>query len=627
MYGWMLLSKGSHAEAKEPLLEAYASYIRCDNQAGIARALNHLAYIAQMSGDIESAISHLKQCINIYQKIDVFGNGLLFSNNLGLVYFQSGYFAKAISQYQLFENDISKFGKDYQYHYYLRIALSLAHQGHIKQALTQINSATKFDSNFRRVQALYYEYLGWIHILDGNFKQAEKTLLTGLELSMEIAPQSALISQTKRLLADSYLGLKKFELAQKYGQEALIVAEKINERAEIAACYRVFALVCLQDNKNEKASAWYKKAIELFTVIKSRYELAVTRYLYASSGICDNNERSALLYLAEEYFESEEIKPFIDKVNEALTSSVVPKPIARLSRNNVPVFIAKSPKSIKVLEEAERLSRSDLTVLITGPTGSGKDQLAKYMHHISGRNGQYCSVTCACLNESVIESELFGYVKGAFTGADRDKPGLLEKADGGTLCLNEIGDMPERIQIRLLEFLDSKEVRPVGSIEWKKLDVKIIAATNRDLEAAIKAGHFRSDLFYRLNQARIILPPLSERKEDIPVLVKYFLKILGFDIDANGDPKDFDRLCQFLSTYDWPGNVRELESRIKKLHDEAGGDLIRMAAILESETLSERDRLIRILEQTNWNQRQAARRLGIDESTIRYHLKKLKINQ
>jgi DNA-binding NtrC family response regulator/Tfp pilus assembly protein PilF len=623
----LAIAKGKHDSAKELLIESYAGYLRAKNMGGAAKILNRLSFVSMIAGDIESAIENLLKSIEGYKQLRDNDRVLALNMNLALIYFISGTIRKSMRIYENIQDEFQQLKEEYRYHFDLNFGLCLAHGGFMDKAQDEMHKTTIFPEFYKREKAQYYEFLGWIHNLDGNFKEAEKALKSGLELSLKIAPESALISQTKRLLADTYLGLKKYDLAQEFAEEALVVAEKINERAEIAACYRVFAQVCLRNGENDKAKEWFKKAIDLFAMIKSRYELAVTRYLVAISGLYHNGERSALLYLAKEYFESEEIAPYIEKVDKALASSVIPKPILKPSGNGAPVFIAESSKTKKILEKAEHFSPTDYTVLITGPTGVGKDQLAKYIHWASDRKGAYLSFNCAAFPETMIEAELFGYSKGAYTGADCHKRGLIELAENGTLCLNEIAETPVNFQAKLLDFLETKIIRPIGSTQFKKVDVRIIAVTNQDLEACMATGGFRSDLFYRLKQIEVYLPALSERIEDIPELVKHFLKGKGFDISQNGNQKEFEYLCSVLSNRDWPGNVRELEYEIGTQYFLSGNDLIRLADLIEVPSLSEREILIKTLEQTGWNQREAARRLGVDEGTIRYRIKRYQLAQ
>jgi len=625
LFGWMQVALGNNLDARESLLEAYAAYKRCDDFRGEARALNHLAYVATLSGEIEYAVNCIKQCIGIYDRLQDSEKSIAFSNNLAAIYYRCGEIKKSISEYRSQEARIPALGNDIQYHYYLRFSIALAIQGHIELAKNIASKINLLPVDYRRQRALYWEFLGAISLIEYDWVSAEKYLLKSLPLSLEIAPESDHISQTKRLLADAYLGLKKFDLAQKYAEEALVVAEKINERAEIAACYRVFARVALHDGKNDKAKEWFKRAMDLFAMIKSRYELAVTRYLYATSGLVDNNERIALLYMAKEYFESEEIKPYIDKVDSELSSLDRPKLPIRPNDSSTPVFIAASRETKKLLEKAEHFAPTDFTVLITGPTGVGKDQLAKYIHWASGRKGKYLSFNCASFPETMIESELFGYSAGAFTDARKDKPGLIELTEKGTLCLNEIAETPLNFQVKILDFLETKTIRRVGSTQFKEIDVRIIAATNQDLQACMMKGKFRSDLYFRLKQIEISIHSLSERCDDIPELVRHFLKGKGFDFSRDGNADKFKELCAVLSARDWPGNIRELENYLKVQSSISGNNIAGLLEQIREFSPSDGDFLFEILNETNWNQSEAARRLNLTEGGLRYRMSKLGI--
>ncbi|MBN2227655.1 MAG: sigma 54-interacting transcriptional regulator, partial [candidate division Zixibacteria bacterium] len=455
--------------------------------------------------------------------------------------------------------------------FHLTHALVKALQGNINEALTLIDKCTALPQEFKRERAIYFEYLGWIYNLAGRYQDAITTLKTGIELSLKIAPESALISQSKRLLADAYVGMENFTLAEKTASEAMVVAEKINERAEIAACKRVFALVAVYKQNTETARTRFAEAIDIFSQIGSRYELAVTRYLAAVSGVYTNGERAAMLYMAHEYFISEDVAPYIALVEKGLAKFVRPtvKPES-LAKNDV--YIAVHPRSRKIVELAENIARSDMTVLLTGPTGSGKDQLAKYIHAVSNRDGPFVAVNTAAVPDSMAEAELFGYVRGAFTGAEHDKPGLFTIADGGTIYLNEIADSSPNFQAKLLEVLESKRVRALGTTEWKTVRVRVIAATNHDLDTRMRSGSFRVDLYHRLRGVDITLPPLKDRPEDIAELVRHFFARDNDNGSVDPDGPAFTRLCEALAEHTWPGNVRELESVIKRLTVLGGHD-------------------------------------------------------
>jgi DNA-binding NtrC family response regulator len=228
-------------------------------------------------------------------------------------------------------------------------------------------------------------------------------------------------------------------------------------------------------------------------------------------------------------------------------------------------IIGESEPVKEVCELIKRVAPTDATVLIDGESGTGKELVARALHHNSRRRDKnFVVVDCASLAQSVIESELFGYVKGAFTGAAETKQGLLERADGGTLFLDEIANINLDIQAKLLRVLQEQEFKRVGDSRSRKTDIRFVAATNRDLEKLIKAGLFREDLFYRLDVFRISLPPLRERREDVPLLARYFLNI--FAKRMHKDVEGFSaEATTLLKEHDWPGNVRELKNMVERL--------------------------------------------------------------
>jgi DNA-binding NtrC family response regulator len=227
-------------------------------------------------------------------------------------------------------------------------------------------------------------------------------------------------------------------------------------------------------------------------------------------------------------------------------------------------IIGRSPAMARIFELVKKAARSEANILILGESGTGKELIARAIHFNSQRKDrQFVPVDCAVLSENLLESELFGHVKGSFTGAIVTKPGLFEVADGGSLFLDEIGNISMAMQSKLLRFIQEREFTPVGGTKLKKVDVRLIAATNKDLEEKIKEGAFREDLFYRLNIVPISLPPLRERKEDIPLLAMHFLKKYCQDMGRN--PKALSQAgMEMLMRYPWPGNVRELENIMER---------------------------------------------------------------
>jgi len=293
-------------------------------------------------------------------------------------------------------------------------------------------------------------------------------------------------------------------------------------------------------------------------------------------------------------------------------------------------LIGESAAIKEVLSMIYRVAPSGATVLITGESGTGKELAARTLHAASPRkNRRFVAVSCAAIPESLLESELFGYERGAFTGATRSKPGKFELADGGTLFLDEIGDLPTSLQVKLLRVLQEKEVERLGSTLPRKVDVRIIAATNQDLRKKVEEGSFREDLFYRINTINIHIPPLRERKEDILPLAEFFLR--KFSKEMGKDIKGFDREARkALLSYQWPGNVRELINVVERAVVLTRKNII-TADLLALEPLKspfptleelEREHIKRALDLAGGNLTRASELLGIHRNTLREKLKK-----
>ncbi len=313
------------------------------------------------------------------------------------------------------------------------------------------------------------------------------------------------------------------------------------------------------------------------------------------------------------------------RLNEETSS--LRKALVAMSGGAAPIF--QSPAMKTVVRTIERIAPSDVSILITGESGTGKEVIADLIHTLSPRNkGPLIKINCAALPRELIESELFGSVKGAFTGANADREGLFRQAEGGTLLLDEISEMPIDTQSKLLRVLQEKEVRPVGGRVSYKTDCRIIAATNRQTEEAIKAGKLREDLYYRISAILVYLPPLRERREDILPLANAFLK--RFDAQSGRNITGFTpAAAEVLRTFDWPGNVRQLQNEIQRavLMCEGNEVDIRDLSITtvitdkEPEDLSlmeamERNAIIQMLKETGGNKLETAKRLGIGRQTL-----------
>jgi DNA-binding NtrC family response regulator len=306
-------------------------------------------------------------------------------------------------------------------------------------------------------------------------------------------------------------------------------------------------------------------------------------------------------------------------------------------------FIAKSAIMWEMLATLQRIAPHYRSVLIQGPTGAGKDLVARALHRRSGVKGAFVVLNCSAVVETLFESELFGHVKGAFTGADRDKVGLFEAADGGTLFLDEVGDMPLSTQAKLLRAVQNQEILPVGSLRPRKVNIRVIAATHRDLRAAKAEGKFREDLYFRLAMVELNVPPLKDRPEDIPLLARHFVRTFASEYGKQIEGLT-PRALIVIERYGWPGNVRELEHVIGRacmLTEAATIDvrdlpphLTEVSAPSEPEVPAtpialhehERQLLIRALADAHGNQSEAAKRLGIGRDALRYKMKKHQVS-
>jgi len=341
-------------------------------------------------------------------------------------------------------------------------------------------------------------------------------------------------------------------------------------------------------------------------------------------------------------------KPFnVDDLKLILAKLVRPR--ATVDEHvEVPDFIGSSPAIRRILEMVPRLAATPSTILITGESGTGKELLARAVHAFSAQaNGPFLSVNCGALPEGLLESELFGHVRGAFTGAVRDHPGLFAEAQRGTLLLDEIGELTPPMQVKLLRVLQEHRVRPVGGSQEIEVNVRVLAATNRDLEKAVREGSFREDLFYRLNVLHVHLPPLRQRGEDLPQLARHFVErtCAAFETPAKRLTPDALRVLQ---AYSWPGNVRELENVIERTVALEASEIISSGSLpehlrgspgeqptdqvglpeegldLEEYLESTRLSLMRqALQRTGGQQKKASELLRMSYRAFRYHAEKL----
>ncbi|WP_457570091.1 sigma-54-dependent transcriptional regulator [Desulfurobacterium sp.] len=386
------------------------------------------------------------------------------------------------------------------------------------------------------------------------------------------------------------------------------------------------------------------------------YEKDIPKVILTAYGTMDYTikaiDKGAVEYITKP-FELEDIKTIIDKI----TFSTEKEELDVIDEDAI---IGSSKKMQEVFKLIGRVARTDATVLIVGESGTGKELVAKAIHKYSKRaEGPFVAINCAALPTNLLEAELFGYEKGAFTGATSRKKGFFEQAHGGTLFLDEIGEIELPLQSKLLRAIQEKEIRRLGGDAPIRVDVRIVAATNRDLEKEVKEGRFREDLFYRLNVLKIELPPLRERREDIIPLANFFIK--KFSKEFKLPVKQLtERAREWLCSYDFPGNVRELENMILKAMllspidiidindlqtekqeetapnlEEAIREFVTYVFMVEQKDKNnlydivmksaEKILITEVLKHSDWNQVKAARTLGIHRNTLRAKIKELGI--
>ena len=356
--------------------------------------------------------------------------------------------------------------------------------------------------------------------------------------------------------------------------------------------------------------------IELLKRVKSRWPeievVMMTAYASVETAV------GALRFGAFDYiikpFDLEELRLTLEKIKERIRL-IQERDELKSEIEAGQELIYESKKMADVVRIAEEVAKSETPVLITGESGTGKEILARHIHKRSVRGWRpFLPIHCAAIPETLLESELFGYERGAFTGAERRKPGKFEIADGGTIFFDEIGEVPPAIQVKLLRVLQDRMVTRLGGTDEFKVDVRIISATNKDLREEIAKGRFREDLYYRISVFPIEIPPLKERPEDIPVLTEHILKKLKFE---HGIAKE---ALDELISYQWPGNVRELENILERATIIARGRIRREHLNLRAEAKGlaemEKEMIIDALKKTGGNKAKAARLLGITRGIL-----------
>ncbi len=411
------------------------------------------------------------------------------------------------------------------------------------------------------------------------------------------------------------------------------------EEAEGFFQKQLFDLVLMDERTNASSGA---DLLELLRRDAPRTQVIVMTAFGTIEGAVHAMRHGAHNYLTKP-FEPNALRSAIDKALRQREAGPEPDslPRAGMARRPFPEIIGESRAMRDLLDLVAKVAATDSTALITGETGTGKELIGRAIHASSRRNGRiFCAVNSAAFPETLLESELFGHRRGSFTGAGSNKKGLFECADRGTVFLDEVAEMPLSMQAKLLRFLQTGEIRPIGSEQTRIVDVRLVTATNKDLEKEVEAGRFREDLYYRLAVIPIHVPALRERVQDVPLLAAHFLTRFAAKLGKKVqriEPAAMDLLC----AYPWPGNVRELENALERCVALCGSDSIGTADLssrirqrapfaeteaLESLEVVERLHILNTLERVGWNRKKAAKVLRISTTTLWRRLKEFGID-
>ena len=640
--GDILRNMGEYGEAEKAFRDAESIFRRNDDISRSGDAINRVAGILFRKGDLDGSLKCLLEAVESSKKNNEKKKLSYLFGNIGRVYTLMGHLDAAEENLRFNIELSTEFGDEFET---TKARLSLGYlylqQYRFDEARDVLEQAKSLilKNDWRHEQAIYLTYLGELEIKAGEYRTAETALNEAITIARKIEPDSLLEARPIRHLAELARLQLNYRKAILLAKQGIVMMKKLNEAIELGALQRILAGCCDGTNELDKGREYYHQALITLEEHKAKFEMAETLAQMGQSRLYDSNRRMVYLCRAEDIYSSCHIRSRVSEMQKLIAAMDLNlRPIDPVAGNESPSnwFPTRNARLAKIVGQLQHMKNTDLPILITGETGTGKDHLARYFHSIARPDGPYVAINCAAVPDNLIESELFGYHKGAFTGADTDKSGLFLAANKGVLLLDEIGELPLAVQAKLLSVIESRKLRPLGTSREYELDVIIVAATNRDLYEMVKAGQFRLDLYYRLAGITYELPPLRERKEDIPYLLELFMRDSG--LLGPIDKPESELVRQFVS-YDWPGNIRQMENKVKQLAalssmardgsiNELSRSFFEERREEESDSLFaqvekfEKRLLLEALVSSGGNKSEAARILAIHESTLRAKLKR-----
>jgi len=644
--GDILRDMGKFREAEKAFRDAESIFRRNDNLNKAGVALNRLAAIHFRKGEFNSSLKCLLEAVEYAKRENDSKKLAYLFGNIGRVYTLMGKLNRACENI-LFNirlsselDDKVELGKAYLSLGYVK--MQQAEYDEAEEALEKGRVQIE-QNNMPREEIIYMTYAGELMHKTNRLDESEALLSKAAAMAHKIAPDSLLAARPLRQMAELCLKRGNFRKTLQAANKAMVLMKKIEDAVEIGALLRIQAECRVHLENEAKARDNFIKSIATLEESRARVELAVALAAAGNSTAFGPNQRTMYLCRAEELYnvcgiteKAMQVQKLIGKLELTDEPSA---PIAADNESDQPAFPTLNPRMKEIISHLKLLTKTDIPILLTGETGTGKDYLARYFHSLVRPDGPYVAVNCAAVPDTLIESELFGYQKGAFTGAEANRQGLFLAADKGVLLLDEVGELPLSLQAKLLSVLESKKLRPLGTAKEVPFDIIVVAATNRNLLEMVENGTFRQDLYYRLAGITFELPPLRERKEDIPQLLELFMRRYGL-LDGGQNPES--ELISMFVGFDWPGNIRQLENKVKQLSVlalmakegsivelsrsffESGGDQ-ESHSLFEQVEQFEKQLLIQALISARGNKSEAARLLSIHESTFRAKMKRYDI--
>jgi len=648
--------------ARELAMEAVVSARRSNDTFVEGMGLDNLGRLERHLCRWSSSAELVGEALELYEKDGHRIQGLISRQVLGIISWKRGRLDEAQRSASRCQEEAAGLGHKIQQQYALLLsAVTKIHGGGCNAAREILENLQQAPHSHSRSSLLGLEYIGDTYLEQGDAKAALERYDAVWPLAMALVPKGDIIAELRRRKAEAYYMLGRYQDAYAEAKGALKHCRELGDRYEEAAVYRTLGLSAAALGKPDEARSWFQQGFAYYDDIETPYEWGKLWVAYGdwlrgphAGEYSDKTGALEAYRAAKEHFEHmgamgklAEVQariaeyfpqlPTAPEPNASLGTADLLRPLRRprgsgeLDRRSVWAketfgFVTRNKVVLDLLSDVAKLARSHSPVLILGESGTGKELVASGVHRLSNRTGNYMPVNCGALPRDVIESELFGHTSGAFTGATRDKMGLFESCNDGTVFLDEVAEMSLDLQSKLLRFLETGEFRRVGSTKNVSVDVLIIAATNRE-RAGLESGEdFRSDLYYRLAHAVITLPPLRRRGEDIDLLITHFLE------DACAKHRKQVLLStaarNLLIAHSWPGNVRQLRSTVNRLvvlnepGVEIAPEVLELPAgeapanLMEELGQAERRRIVEALAQAAGVRTEAAKTLGMSRTTL-----------